>query len=40
MPIAIDIDCLEKFDEVAREIILADLILGCVEFFHEVDESR
>ena len=40
MPISIDIDCLEKFDEVAGEIILADLILWCVEFFHEVDESR
>lgn len=40
MPISIDIDCLKKLNEVANEIVLADLVFRGVKLFHEVDEGR
>lgn len=40
MTVSIDIDSLEKFDKIGDEVILADLILRTVEFFHEIQKSR
>jgi hypothetical protein len=40
MPISIDINRLEKLDQIRHEVILADLVLRCVESLHEIDEGR
>ena len=39
MAVAVDVDRLEELYEVGDEVVLADLVLGGVEFFHEVDEG-
>jgi hypothetical protein len=37
--VPVDVDGLEELDEVGDEVVFADLVLGGVEFFHEVDEG-
>ena len=39
MAVAVDVDRLEELYEVGDEVVLADLVLGGVELFHEVDEG-
>ena len=39
MAVAIDINRLEKFDEIGYEVILAQLVFRGVESFHEIDEG-
>ncbi len=40
MAVAVDVDGLEKLDEIGDEVVFADLVLRGVELLHEVDEGR
>lgn len=34
MSVAVDVDGLEELDEIRDEVVLADLVLGRVQFLH------
>lgn len=39
MPISINVNRLEKFNEVRNKVIFADLVLRCIEFLHEIKKG-
>lgn len=39
MAVSVDVYGLEEFDEIGDEVVLADLILGRVQFLHQIQEG-